>query len=471
MFDLIFQARPVVTNRIVAVTVIFLALLATEASGQRRVTGKVTEAATGTAISGANVQVQGTTLGTVAAADGTFAINIPEGNQVLAVRFIGYRRELIPIGASTSEVKVVLLRDVLRLETMVVTGTVTSISSTNAANAVAQVSGDELTKAPSATIEDALQAKVPGAVISTNSGAPGGGAQVQIRGVTSINGSSSPLYVVDGVLISNIAISTGLHAVTNSGTSSQDQQVNRIADINPEDIENIEVLKGASAGAIYGSKASNGVIIITTKRGVAGKPRIRFQQSVGRFDLSHKLGLRCFTSAAEALDWWQNTYGGDGDPPVPWQPLCHDFERELYGGNDLSYQTELSAAGGVGATTYYVGGSLKHDNAIQRNTYFIRKSLTANLSQDFGSRISVRVGNDYTQSLTDRGISGNDNNPLISPGDVFSTTPTWYDMAGKVDGRYTPNPFLPEATNVFQDADEITNPEEVNRYIGSVNAS
>jgi TonB-linked SusC/RagA family outer membrane protein len=448
-----------------------LALFAYQgAQAQRSIRGKVSDSA-GAGIGGASVQVQGTTLGTAAREDGTFSIQIPPGPQQLAVRFIGYRRAIVPVNETTKDVSIVLVKDVLKLETMVVTGTITSVFSANAANSVAQVSGEELTRAPSATIEDALQGKVPGAVITTNSGAPGGGAQVQIRGITSINGSSSPLYVVDGVIVSNIAISTALHAVTNSGSSSQDQQVNRIADLNPEDIENIEVLKGASAGAIYGSKASNGVIIITTKRGRDGKQRIRLQQSIGRFDLSHTLGLRCFTSADEARDWWQNTVGGDGDPPVPWQPTCHDFERDLYSGNDLSYKTDMSVSGGTDATTYYVGGSVKRDAAIQRNTYFSRKSLTANLNQNLGKRLTVRVGNQYTQSLTDRGISGNDNSPIISPGDVFASTPTWYDMAAKVNGQYTPNLFLSEETNVFQDADAITNAEEVNRYVGSLSAS
>jgi TonB-linked SusC/RagA family outer membrane protein len=458
----------VASYKIIAVSASLSLFAFQGAQAQRRISGKVTDSL-GTGVGGANVQVQGTTLGTVAREDGTFSLQIPAGAQQLAVRFIGYRRAFVPVSGITTEVSVVLVKDVLQLETMVVTGTTTSVSSANAANSVAQVSGDELTKARSATIEDALQGKVPGAVITTNSGAPGGGAQVRIRGVTSINGSSSPLYVVDGVIVSNIAISTYLNTITGSGTPSQDQQVNRIADLNPEDIEKIEVLKGASAGAIYGSKASNGVIVITTKGGRPGKPRVRFQQSVGLFHASHKLGLRCFTSAAEALDWWQNTFGGEGEPPIPWQPVCHDFERELYSGNDPSYQTDLSVAGGSGATTYFLGGSLKRDNGIQRNTYFDRKSLSANITQEIGNRLTVRVGNQYMRSATERGISGNDNSPVISPGDVFALTPTWYDMAGKTNGLYTPNLFLTDQTNVFQDAEAITNPEGVNRYIGSVN--
>jgi TonB-linked SusC/RagA family outer membrane protein len=447
---------------------------ASSAQAQRRITGKVT-AVSGEAIGSAQVQVQGTTLGTVTSDDGTFSLGrLPDGAFTLVVRRIGFRRTLVAVNATAATVSVVMAKDVLELDKMVVTGTVTSISSANSANAIASVSGEELTKAPSPTIENALQGKIAGAVVSTNSGAPGGGAQIQLRGVTSINGSSSPLYVIDGVLVSNAAIGTGLNSITNAGggiSSSQDQQTNRIADINPEDIENIEVLKGASAGAIYGSKASNGVIIITTKRGTNGKPRVHFQQTVGQFEMSHKLGLRCFGSAAEALDWWQNTIGGGSTLPTPWQPTCNDFEKQMYSGNDPSYQTDLSISGGNGSTTYYIGGSWKRDNAIQRNTYFGRKSLTANISQLIGDRLTVRVSNQFVNSITERGISGNDNSPVVSPGDIFSATPTWYNMAAKVNGQYTPNLFLSEQSNAFQNADAITNPEEVNRYIGSLNST
>src|SRR6185436_16909086 len=126
-------------------------------------------------------------------------------------------------------------------------------------------------------------------------GAPGGGVQVRMRGVTSINAQSEPLYVVDGVIASNVAIPSNQNAVTNAAGGSnpaltQDAQVNRVADLNPADIETIEVLKGASASAIYGSRASNGVVIITTKRGRTGAPEVRATQRFGFYQLSNTLG-------------------------------------------------------------------------------------------------------------------------------------------------------------------------------------
>lgn len=444
---------------------------ASAAIAQRRVTGRV-RATTGEPLVSATINVQGTTIGTYTTDSGTFALpNVPNGPQTLVVRRIGYRRTLVALGAQQADVEVRMERDVLELEKQVITGTTTTISSANAANAVSVVSADQLTRTPTPTLENALQAKIPGAIITQNSGAPGGGMQVQMRGITSINAASSPLYVVDGVIVSNAQVLSGLNSVTNAGggiNSSQDQPVNRIADLNPADIETIEVLKGASAGAIYGSKGSNGVILITTKRGAAGAPTLNVTQRVGQYQIAHKLGLRCFSSAAEAEDWYTNVIGGT-TLPYAWNPSCNDFEGQLYGGNDLSYETNLSVRGGTTAgTSYYIGGLAKRDNAIQRSTYYQKQSITANVGQLIGSRLTVSSRNQIIHDLTDRGISGNDNSPVVSPGDIFSQTPTFVPLNQKTNGVYMANPFLAEKTNPFQNSELVKNPEDVFRYIGSV---
>ena len=451
-----------------------LALLfaAPNAHAQRRITGHIL-ATTGEPVSLAHVQVQGTTFTAISGDDGAFAIRAPEGSQVLQVRRLGYKRIDFVLSATAADVKIEMTKDVLQLEQMVITGTTTSISSVNAANAVSSVSASEMVEVPAPTIENAMQGRIPGAVITTNSGAPGGGSQIQLRGTTSINGSSSPLYVVDGVLISNAAIATGLNSITNAGggiNSNQDQMSNRIADIAPEDIENIEVLKGASAGAIYGSKASNGVIVITTKRGTSGKPKVSMNASYGQFSISHELGLRCFHSVAEATNWWQNVMGAGAGAalPYPWSPTCNNFETQLYSGNGPSYQTDLNVTGGTPQTSYNLGGSFKRDAGLQLGTYFQRQSITANLNQVLGDHLTVRFNNNFIHSLNDRGISGNDNSPIVSPGDIFSATPTWIPLAAK---PYIANPFLSDFANPWQDAAQISNPEEVFRYIGSVNAT
>ncbi|MFI5232482.1 MAG: SusC/RagA family TonB-linked outer membrane protein, partial [Gemmatimonadales bacterium] len=238
----------------------------------------------------------------------------------------------------------------------------------------------------------------------------------------------------------------------------------------PEEIENIEVLKGASAGAIYGSKASNGVIIITTKRGTAGKPKVSLTQSVGTFSIQKELNLRCFQSAAEALTWYQVTMGNKTATSLPyaWQPACYNFQDQLYAGTGPSYQTDASVIGGTAQTGYYIGGSFKRDNGIQLGTYFQRQSITANLNQLIGNHVTLRFNNNFVHTLGDRGISGNDNAPVVSPGDIFAATPSWVPLAAK---PYMLNPFVNDGANPFADAAQITNPEEVYRYIGSINAT
>jgi TonB-linked SusC/RagA family outer membrane protein len=452
--------------RLAIYSLLMLGVFSISALAQTRViTGRVTTEG-GQPLTAASVSVVGTALGTYTGEDGRFSVSAPAGPVTLRVRRIGFLQKNASVDAATSDVAVSLAQDVLQLEQQVVTGTATSVASQNAANAVAVVSGEQLNRAPTPTIENALQGKIAGAVITTNSGAPGGGAQVQLRGVTSIGSNSSPLYVVDGVIVSNDAISSGLTTITQAsrviGTSVQDQQVNRIADINPADIEDISVLKGASAGAFYGSAASNGVILITTKRGRAGKPAFNLTQRLGTFSLSNKLPIRCFNSQAEAT--------AAGRTATPWQPVCNDFQEQFYGEKDLSYETDMSVSGGNAGTTYFVSGLVKRDAGIEKGTGYNKQSVRVNVGQQIGSRLNVKANTQIVHSLTVRGVSGNDN-ANVSPFTVFSQTPTFYSLQ-PVDGVYPRNPYLgANGANPFQDRDFLKTPENVYRFIGGASAN
>ncbi|HEY8166025.1 MAG TPA: carboxypeptidase-like regulatory domain-containing protein, partial [Gemmatimonadaceae bacterium] len=209
-------------------------------------TGTVTDAQTGQPIDQARVTVRGTTLAVATGAGGTFTLgSVPEGTVTLAVRRIGYQPVLVSVPAGQTTIRAALTRDLLRLSDVVVTGQATVIERQNLANAVSTVSARDVSRVSAESVEHAIQGKVAGASIQSNSGAPGGGVQMQLRGVTSINAASEPLYVVDGVVVSNVAIPSNQNAITRSTGGSnpnltQDGQVNRIADINPNDIENIE---------------------------------------------------------------------------------------------------------------------------------------------------------------------------------------------------------------------------------------
>lgn len=435
----------------------------------RLLTGRVLDAETMAPVPAAIVLVTGTTIGTTTSDSGTFSLRLPDDAKSLTVRRIGFLEKTVPLNGAEHDVTVTLTKDVLRLQTQVVTGVATTVSSRNAANAVAVVDAQQITEVPAPTLENAIQGKVPGAIIQQNNGgAPGGGLQIQIRGITSINANAAPLYVVDGVIVNNETINPGTNAITsasftNSGPNTEDNGTNRIADLNPEDIESIEVLKGASASAIYGSKASSGVIIITTKKGTQGRPKWEFSQKVGHFSLDNTLPLRTFPTLASAVAWGsQHSYDSSTIASVYAGP--QNFQSQLFSNPQASYETDLSVSGEASKTQYYLSLLSKYDNGTMLNTGYNKQSVRANITQTLSNSLSATLNLTYANSLTRRGVSGNDN-VGISPYDVFSYTPQFVNLARpNADGAWPVNPFGP--ANPFADAIEIQTPEEVSRFIG-----
>lgn len=430
----------------------------------RTITGTVTDAETGQPLEGARVGVRGTALSTTTGADGKFTLgNIPGGNVTIAIRRIGHNFVDLPLPAGQNELRAALRRDPLRLSDVVVTGQATAVDRRNLANAVATVSGEEVSRVSAQTVEQALQGKVVGASIQANSGAPGGGMQMRLRGVTSINGSSEPLYVVDGVVLSNVAIPSNQNAVTKSTQGSnpsltQDNQVNRIADLNPNDIANIEVLKGASASAIYGSRASNGVVIITTRRGTSGERRVNATQRIGFSKISNTLGSRTFNSLAEATAAWGASAANFYTPGV-----VYDHERELAGRTPMSSESVVDVSGGDADTRYFASGLWKHDGGIIDNTGYGKQAVRANLDQDFGKRLTFSLQTDATTSLAQRGLTNNDN-AGVSFWMVFPFTPNFLDLRRNPDGTYPANRFG-NISNPLQTAALMKNDEKVLRSI------
>ncbi|RMF24088.1 MAG: SusC/RagA family TonB-linked outer membrane protein, partial [Bacteroidetes bacterium] len=221
---------------------------------------------------GVSIVVKGTALGTVTDLDGSFSLEVPSDPAVLIFTYTGYASQEVEVSSSNPRVEVTLETATTLLDEVVVTGLATTVKRANLANSVASIDARKLTGVTTQqTMDGALYGKFTGANISANSGAPGGGITVKLRGITSLTANSQPLYIIDGVYLDNSAIKAGFDVVSLSqaggSTSVQDDPSNRIADIDPEDIERIEILKGASAAAIYGSRAGAGVVIITTKRG------------------------------------------------------------------------------------------------------------------------------------------------------------------------------------------------------------
>ena len=444
--------------------------ISAEASAQRRITGKVTSAESNVPLGSASVSVVGTTAGAYTLDDGTFTVTVPGTAVTLRVRRIGYQAKTILVPIGQTEVSVALAKDVLQLETQVITGQATSVSSRNAANSVTVLSTEEVNRVPQPTIENALQGKVPGAIVTQNSGAPGGGVQVQIRGSNTVNGAYQPLYVVDGVIVNNEAYQTGLNSISGAGggiISNQDQQVNRVADLNPADIESLEILKGPSAGAIYGSRGANGVVVITTKHGQSGKASLNLIQRTGTQVLGNKYKMRCFT-LAEATAESKADFGIDLKPED--YAGCVDPQEVLFGNHALSYETAASLRGGSDATTYFASAMAKHDGGLTQNSGYSKQSLRFNLSQTLGSRLTLRGNSEILHTLTERGIFGNDNNN-IAPYTVIGETPTYFDYRRRdpVTGDYIRNPYAGDI-NVLQNEEQIRTPQDVYRMLGNVSA-
>jgi TonB-linked SusC/RagA family outer membrane protein len=473
--------------RLLVGAVLLGALWSTTALAQQRsLHGTVTDLTTDAPVASATVSVKGTSIAAVTTQDGRFTLSVPPGALNLNVRRVGYQLATIPVAADQADVDVKLHATVIELGELVVTGQATSVSRRNLANDVATVAGEDVNRVHTETIESGLQGKVAGVIITENSGAPGGGLQVRMRGVTSIFGNSQPLYVVDGVPVSNSVIQNGLNSASQAaapvilGASNQDNGVNRIADLNPADIESYDILKGPSAAAIYGSSAANGVIIIRTRRGTPGDPRFSVTQRVGTHMLQHKIGLRQF-SLADAIAYSAPVFCAG--PPFP---LCgadsaavkqmfqasggfQDYEQQIFGDKSLSYETDVSVNGGGEKTQYYVSGLEQHDNGIMYGTGYDKQGLRTNITQLVGSKLQVQANASFVHTLTKRGFSNNDN-VNVTPYFVIAATPSFFSYQ-PVNGVYPTQPFFAPGTNPLQTLSQFSLPEDVFRFTGSVEAS
>ncbi len=242
-----------------------LAVWVSAAEAQTRtVSGRVIDAHTRKPVAMGTVSIKGADIRDHLRPDGVFVLHVPLRDVILVIRSEGYRRRTVTISAFRETAFVRLIPDIVELEGVVVSGS--AAARTNRATSTAIVRARDIDRVPAASVKQALQGKVAGADIQYNSGVPGGDLQLTLRGVTTLLGAVSPLYVVDGIIVSNATIASGAATVT----GGQGSLPGRISDLNPNDIESIEILKGAAASVMYGSKGSNGVVIIRTKRGRRG---------------------------------------------------------------------------------------------------------------------------------------------------------------------------------------------------------
>lgn len=436
-----------------------------------QVSGTVTDGVTGETLAGVNVIIRGTSTGTITDIDGNYSLEVPQGS-TLVFSFVGYLTQ--SVAADRQTINVVLQEDVTNLEEVVISGLASTVKRSNLANAVATVNSDQLTGTTTQqTLDNAMYGKIPGVNMNANGGAPGGGINVQLRGISTLGaGSSQPLYIIDGVYLDNSAIRSGRTQLSGASggqsTATQDNAANRIADLNPADIERIEVLKGPSAAAIYGTRANAGVIIITTKKGSAGAAKIRFTQDIG---VAHGQNF------IEFDDWNPEkiaAYYGTGETgqaelakynAAVAEGRVTDWEEEIYGEAAFLLKSQVSITGGSDRTTYFISGGLQDEDGIIDGTGFERYSIRANVEQKIWDNVSLNINTNYIKSESDRGFTGNQNNTGGSMGYTIAYTPTYADLFPDEQGNYPNNDYFNDNPLAIRDLGE--NNFKVNRFITS----
>jgi TonB-linked SusC/RagA family outer membrane protein len=392
-------------------------LLALATMAQVTITGRVSDKA-GQALPGISVLVKNTNFGSSTNALGDFSIStdLKPGAYTLEFSGIGFKKDeqQLTIGtASSYNVNSQLEEDPLGLDEVVITGTSAGTTRRQLGSYISTVKGDQLLKGATGNVLSALQGKTAGAQIIQNSGDPAGGVSVRLRGISSILSSSEPLYIVDGVIINNAT-----NRVTNTqnnydgsnfvGTIGQ----NRMVDINPADIERIEVLNGAAAAAIYGSRANAGVVQIFTKRGVSGVPKINFSTSVLVSKLREKLDVNmASTKFGGGVDAFTqdiiSTVGTPATLPTNTTAVTrYDYQDDIFT-TAVGTDNNISVSGGTEKTKYYLSGSYFFNEGIIKNTDFRRYSFRANVDQTLNKVISFNLGLNYINSAANEKPDGN----------------------------------------------------------------
>jgi TonB-linked SusC/RagA family outer membrane protein len=372
---------------------------------EREVRGTVTSTE-GETMPGVNVVIEGTTSGTVTDATGKYTIRVSGDDAVLIFSFIGYLREEVVVG-NQSVINVALTPSLETLSEVVVIGYGT-VKKSDLTGSVSSIKADELKAVPTTSFEQALQGRAAGVQVSQTSGQPGAEASIRIRGTSSILAQNEPLYVIDGMLM-NSATSD----VTPGGGLGQ--RISPLSAINPGDIESIEILKDASATAIYGSRGTNGVILITTKRGKKGTSTIDFESYYGVQEVSKNLDLLNAQQFGELVN---ETKINAGQLPVYVNPQNlgngTDWQEEIFRLAPMqNYQ--LSFSGGSEKTQYAISGAMFDQKGIIVDSDFKRYSFRSNITTELSKRFTV--GTNLTFSRT-RGNTINTGLQFITPGVV-----------------------------------------------------
>ncbi len=452
-------------------------------SAQTQVVGTVTSSEDGLGLPGVAIVIAGTTTGVITNLDGEYTINVPEGATTLNFSFVGMKPQVIAIDGRTV-IDIVMDPDILGIEEVVVTAMGIRKEAKALGYAVQQVTGDDISKAKQMDVSKALQGKVAGVNVKQSSGMPGATSYVTIRGSTSLTGNNQPLYVVDGV---PIASGKAHPEEASSGTNPS----NRILDLNPDDIESINVLKGATASALYGLRASNGVIVITTKSGEAAREAgkntlVSFNSSISMEKISRLPDLQ--DKYAQGNDSALDLYSGYSWGPLiknlePYEPqipnadgsltepgIYNNQEDFFQRGHTFANSIDISSSGELGS--YSLGFGRTDQQGIIPETGMKRNTAKFNGSFKPGEKWTVGVASNFATVGIDKVPGGNNlANPLFT---VYSA-PRTYDLTNlpfeEPGNPYIQRHYRQRMDNPYWSLKHNKFYETTDRMFGNINAS
>lgn len=426
---------------------------------QTRITGQVIDGAVNEPLIGASVQVPGTSTGTITDLDGNFQFEVPAGKMIIQVSMIGYKTQVINIKGK-NHIKVTMQEDSKVMDEVVVVGYGT-MKKRDLSGAISQIKGDELMKGGAIDVAHGLQGKIAGVQVSQGDGAPGAGVSITVRGANSFTTSSQPLYIVDGVPFGTDPNGT---PVSDANGSGNQQQTSPLSMLNPNDIEKIEVLKDASATAIYGSRGANGVVIITTKKGQTGKPKVEVGmrwsvQNIAKrvkvldpytyalYQNEAQTNSNYYEGATGRMPYrgeWEYPYTGSGFiytqgkyNPSPEDFLNPGIRTDEYGNVDVvegadwldeiyhtGFQQEYNASvsGGSDKGWYAFSGNYTDQNGIIRNTGYKRYGISINISRHLTNWLEIGTSSHFSHSETDFQRTNSENTGIIRSALIFPPT-------------------------------------------------
>jgi len=446
----------------------------------------------GMSLTGVNVVFQGANIGTITDIDGNYELtgSLPAGEYNLVFTYVGYVKYESNVTLSASKfnksIDVIMMEEALALDEVVVTGSTINAKRRQLGNSITSIKADQLSNSGTANALATLQGRVPGARITQTSGDPAGGININLRGVNSISGSSDPLYVIDGVIVSNSAT-----AVTQTGTPAGEANIGtpRLADINPNDIESINVINGAAAAAVYGSRAANGVVLITTKRGVSGKPKI----SAGASLVVNQLRKKVYISTYGKQFGFETLRLGNitgisaaqqaANPNVTVQEIIrdgakanlatnlvdvtrYDYQDHIFQ-NGIGSDNFINITGGNDKTKYFAGASFMKNGGIVKNTDFSRIALRLNLDQQLTKWATLGFGINTVRSYGKELPNGN---VFWSPVNSVNITNNIWDITER-DANGNLKAVEPTRVNPLSVIETFDFNQNVNRTISNVKLS